>query len=190
MFERFNAEARDTMRKAYEQAREVRSPLVGTEHLLLVLAGAPTATGQELRTRDITPEAVQAALTRRQARDSLASRAADLFTAEDAAALRTVGVDLDEVLDRLQDLYGDAEPPADPGRTRHPGWRFSPHARKALQVALREALRLRTKQITPEHLLLGMLRAGDGLAVRILDDLDIDRTELTDGLERSARSAA
>jgi ATP-dependent Clp protease ATP-binding subunit ClpA len=48
--------------------------------------------------------------------------------------------------------------------------RFSPRAKKVMELSLREAIRLRHNYIGSEHLLLGLLREGDGLAVKIMVD--------------------
>jgi ATP-dependent Clp protease ATP-binding subunit ClpC len=45
---------------------------------------------------------------------------------------------------------------------------FTPRAKKVLELSLREALRLGHREIGTEHVLLGLLREGDGVAVRIL----------------------
>ena len=51
---------------------------------------------------------------------------------------------------------------------------FTPRAKKALENALREALQLGDNLIGTEHLLLGLLREGQGVAVQVLDDLGAD----------------
>jgi ATP-dependent Clp protease ATP-binding subunit ClpC len=51
---------------------------------------------------------------------------------------------------------------------------FTPRAVRALQFALSEAVSLRHEHINTDHLLLGLVRGNDGMAVRILADLDVD----------------
>jgi ATP-dependent Clp protease ATP-binding subunit ClpC len=48
---------------------------------------------------------------------------------------------------------------------------FTPRAKKALELSLREALALGHDVIGTEHVLLGLVRVGDGLAARVLDEL-------------------
>jgi ATP-dependent Clp protease ATP-binding subunit ClpC len=48
---------------------------------------------------------------------------------------------------------------------------FSPQAKAALELSLREALELRQSYIRPEHLLLGLIREGTGAGARILERL-------------------
>ena len=51
---------------------------------------------------------------------------------------------------------------------------FTPRAKKALEHALREALQLGDNFIGTEHLLLGLLREGQGVAIQVLVDLGAD----------------
>ena len=52
---------------------------------------------------------------------------------------------------------------------------FSPGAKKALELSLREALALRAQRIGTEHLLLALLRERKGIAARVLAEHGIDR---------------
>jgi ATP-dependent Clp protease ATP-binding subunit ClpA len=49
---------------------------------------------------------------------------------------------------------------------------FTPRVKKVLELALREALHLGHNYIGPEHILLGLVREGEGVAARILLDFD------------------
>jgi ATP-dependent Clp protease ATP-binding subunit ClpC len=51
---------------------------------------------------------------------------------------------------------------------------FTPRAKKVLELALREALSLGDKYNDTEHSLLGIVRENEGVAARILRDLDAD----------------
>jgi ATP-dependent Clp protease ATP-binding subunit ClpC len=55
---------------------------------------------------------------------------------------------------------------------------FTPGAKKALELSLREALQLRHSYIGAEHMLLGLVRQGEGAAVHILTDLDVELSDL------------
>jgi ATP-dependent Clp protease ATP-binding subunit ClpA len=57
-------------------------------------------------------------------------------------------------------------------------------------LSLREALRLKNNFIAPEHMLLGMLREGEGLAVLILKDRGVDFDRLRGEVEESLRRQA
>jgi len=51
---------------------------------------------------------------------------------------------------------------------------YTPRAQEALRLAAGEALKLRCDKIGPEHILLGLLREGDGLAVRLLRSFGVE----------------
>ena len=51
---------------------------------------------------------------------------------------------------------------------------FTPRAKKVLELSLREALQLGHNYIGTEHILLGLIREGDGVAARVLEKLGAD----------------
>src|ERR687884_22888 len=55
---------------------------------------------------------------------------------------------------------------------------FTPRAKKVLELALREALSLGHNYIGTEHILLGLVRENEGVAARILLDLDADEEKV------------
>jgi hypothetical protein len=57
---------------------------------------------------------------------------------------------------------------------------FTPQTKKVMETALREALSLGHDDVATEHVLLGLLRDDEGVAVRILLDYDIDLLHLRD----------
>jgi hypothetical protein len=57
---------------------------------------------------------------------------------------------------------------------------FTPRAKKVLEIALREALSLGHDYIGTEHVLLGIARENEGVAARILLDLDADAEKIRD----------
>jgi ATP-dependent Clp protease ATP-binding subunit ClpC len=77
---------------------------------------------------------------------------------------------------------------------------FTPRAKKVLELALREALSLGHDYIGTEHILLGLVRENEGVAMRVLLDFDADsekvRNEVigqlpsSEGHERSRATAA
>src|SRR5918998_1098545 len=52
--------------------------------------------------------------------------------------------------------------------------RFTERAQKVLELALREALQLGHNYIGTEHILLGLVRESEGVAARVLSNLDVD----------------
>src|SRR4051812_20275428 len=67
---------------------------------------------------------------------------------------------------------------------------FTPRAKKVLELSLREALELGHKWIGTEHLLLGLVRESEGVAARILLDLDADADTVRDEVLRQLGGAA
>jgi ATP-dependent Clp protease ATP-binding subunit ClpC len=66
---------------------------------------------------------------------------------------------------------------------------FTPRAKKVLELAFREALRLGHKYIGTEHLLLGLIREGEGVAVVILDDLGAVKATIAARLDEALSAA-
>lgn len=186
MFERFTADARRAVDLGMELAHDLKHDYVGTEHLLLALA----RTGPNLVTKSMIASGFDPVRARHDL-ERFVGPCPDELTDSDAAALRTIGVDLDEVRRRTEAAFG-------PGalerrrlwhgrrRSRVCGLPFMPDAKKALELALREAVRLRDRWIAPEHLLLGLLRL-DAMSSRLLLSQGIDlaalRADVVRGLE-------
>ncbi|MGZ4612754.1 MAG: Clp protease N-terminal domain-containing protein [Kineosporiaceae bacterium] len=184
MFERFTDQARAVVVGAREQAQALHHPYIGTEHLLLALFDPATgATAALLRDTGLDAESVRAAVRQHVA----APRSA--LTDEDAEVLRSIGIDLQAVLARLEETLGadalaPAPAPASEGRrrlfrrraARQTGGRvpFTARAKKVLELSLREALALRHGHIGSEHILLGLLREREGLAATLLTERGVD----------------
>jgi ATP-dependent Clp protease ATP-binding subunit ClpA len=202
MFERFSTAARELVKDAQEQARRLEHGWIGTEHLLLALLAAEGRPGELLRDAGLTTELVTDAIQRLLGSTKLG--------ADDAAALRTIGIDLDEVRARIEEHFGpvDLNPPPPPprrrfrfGRRRQQPTRpvtgpitghipFTPRSKKVLELSLREALRLDSRSIELEHLLLGLLREGEGLAALVFAESGVDLGDLRRRTEDSLRKAA
>jgi len=83
-----------------------------------------------------------------------------------ARVLQSLGITVERVRDQVAQIIGRGEePPVDM-------FPFTPRAKKVLELALREALSLGHNYIGTEHILLGLLRENEGIAVRILIKLD------------------
>ena len=82
-----------------------------------------------------------------------------------ARALAALGVTIDEVRERVESIVGYGR--QDPG----PQAPFTPRSKKVLELALREAMRLEHNYIGTEHILLGLVRESEGVAVRVITDL-------------------
>ena len=85
-----------------------------------------------------------------------------------AKALESLGVSLDGVRERVQDIIGQGQQQP----TGHIP--FTPRAKKVLELSLREALQLGHNYIGTEHILLGLIREGEGVAAQVLVQLGAD----------------
>jgi ATP-dependent Clp protease ATP-binding subunit ClpC len=65
--------------------------------------------------------------------------------------------------------------------------KFSPKVKEVISFSREEALRLKHDQIGIEHLLLGLIREGDGMAIKVLKSLEIDVMLLRRKIEESIR---
>ena len=171
MFERFTTQARSAVTLAQQEARELGWPDLGTRLLLLGILDEPGTTGG----RALAALGVGADDVREDIRRSDRERAA--FSEEDADALRSVGVDLDEVRRRVEEAFGpgalERKPCAGRGLGGH--MPLTPGSKKALELALREAIHLGHRHIGTEHLLLGLVRDDGCSAARLLASLGVDR---------------
>jgi ATP-dependent Clp protease ATP-binding subunit ClpC len=159
IFNRFARETRACVVAAVEEARMLGHDSIGDEDLLLGILRADEGVAAEaLSSFGVTLEG---------ARDESEGMLAD--------ALSSVGISLEEVCREAGDAF-DMSIPED---RRIP---FSPRAKKALERALREAVRLKEKRLGTEHVWLGILRNEDGTAVRILTRLGVPPEILEDRL--------
>jgi ATP-dependent Clp protease ATP-binding subunit ClpA len=162
MFERFTREARAAVTTAEAEARELGSPTVEAEHLLLALAGLDPSTviGGVLADAGLDRDGVLAALDSERERSLLA-----------------VGITI-----------GDFDIPA-PRPSDRP--RLAASGKRALELALRISLERADKRIAACHIMLALLRAEAGTVRRALDEAGVDRAELNDrvaaALDRAAR---
>jgi ATP-dependent Clp protease ATP-binding subunit ClpC len=97
----------------------------------------------------------------------LTQRYADGLDAEDAEALKLLGIDLDDVISRID---GDLDAG---GLLPHGHRRFARESKKVLELSLREAIALGDAFIGTEHVLLGLLRQGDHVVLETLAAFDL-----------------
>ena len=88
-----------------------------------------------------------------------------------ARALQSLGISLDAVRARVEDIIGRGD---EQSPSHIP---FTPRAKKVLELSLREALQLGHNYIGTEHILLGLIREGEGVAAQVLVELggDLER---------------
>ncbi len=85
-----------------------------------------------------------------------------------AKALEALGISLEAVREEVEKTIG----PAGSAPTGSPP--FTPRAKKVLELSLREALQLGHNYIGTEHMLLGLVREGEGVAAQVLQSLGAD----------------
>jgi ATP-dependent Clp protease ATP-binding subunit ClpC len=68
--------------------------------------------------------------------------------------------------------------------------KFSPQVKDVISFSREEALRLGHDYIGAEHLLLGLIREGDGMAIKILKSLGVDTTKLRRSIEDAVRGTS
>ncbi|MFF0393678.1 Clp protease N-terminal domain-containing protein [Kitasatospora sp. NPDC004615] len=172
MFERFAAEARRTVTLAAEEAQRLHHDHLGAEHLLLGLLAQPQDPVARLLGRF--------GLDLAAGRSAVAGLLGGPDPGRDGAALAAIGIDLEAVRDAVESTFGpgalDAPPPG--RRPRWGGPRFTERARRSLVLSLRAAADSRVRRIETGHLLLGLIREGGGVAVRVLREQGVDLAEL------------
>jgi ATP-dependent Clp protease ATP-binding subunit ClpA len=202
MFERFTADARAVVVAAQSEARNLGQDYVGTEHVLAALLGNPeTAIAGLLAADGVDADSVRAEIIRR-----VGPRPSDALIGEtdreDAEALKAIGIDLDQVRKAIEANFGAGSlrlPREDAPKKRglfakfYAGGGHLPFTnrnKKVLELSLREAVRLNQKFIAPEHIMLGLIREGDGVGMQILTTKGVDlgrlRASLTDALRTRA----
>ena len=158
IFNRFTRECRECVEAAVEEARTLGHDSVGDEDLLLGILRVDEGMGAgALSASGVTLEA--------------ARRESEAMLSE---ALDSVGILLEDVRREAGDTFDMRIP-----RSRRIP--FSPRAKKVLERALREAVRLRDGHIGNEHVLLGILRT-EGTAVRLLARLGVSPQALEERL--------
>jgi ATP-dependent Clp protease ATP-binding subunit ClpA len=177
MFERFTKGAREAVARAQEEARGLGAGHIGTEHLLLGVATGSGTSARVLAGEGATPERLREAAGGGRL---------------DGEALASLGIDLDEVRRRVEATFGPGA--LERGRPCRDGHvPFTPAAKKALELALREAVRLGDRHIGAEHLLLGLVRDEKAEAVAVLRRAGADpariRDQLTPAGSRRGREA-
>ncbi|HEU0239164.1 MAG TPA: Clp protease N-terminal domain-containing protein [Micromonosporaceae bacterium] len=201
MLERFTTSARQTVMGARDEAIATGRTYVGTEHMLIALLDVDRGPAYQVLTEaGVTAASVRADLDRR------IPPAADPLGPGDAEALRAIGIDLDAVIARVEAAFGEGaldEPDESRGERRRLFGRgrrepmgtrrrprITPRAKKVLELALREAIYRNDHEIRAEHILLGLIREGDGLAAQILTEAGLSLADLRTRLDKTLGDAA
>ncbi len=131
MWERFTERAKHVVSAAREEATQLGSEYVRTEHILLGLCREP---------------------------DGIAAR-----------ALTNLGVDIDALAMEIEQQVQSG-----PSVVSGEDIAFTPRAKKVLELAVEEARRFNHSYIGTEHILLGLLKEGEGIAAKVLQDMKVD----------------
>jgi ATP-dependent Clp protease ATP-binding subunit ClpA len=154
VFDRFTELAKRAIVASEDAALSLRHDFIGTGHLLLGLISTAGTAGEVLRqhgvelsrARDVTVRQLEAA----------GAPATGGQAARDALSM--IGIDVYEIQRRADAIFG-------PGTFRFPRPAFTPGAKTALELTLREATDLGHERIDTEDMLLGLLaetRTGTG----------------------------
>ncbi|WP_328319607.1 Clp protease N-terminal domain-containing protein [Streptomyces sp. NBC_00388] len=155
MFERFTQGARDVVSGAVGYADRGGEPRITEEHLLMALLDARgTKASTALASLGVTRwrERLTGALDDARRRGGLSQA--------DTEALAGLGIDLDEVVGRIEEEHGPgalAERRAQVRAVRRP---LTPGAKETLRIALRTAAAHRDRHLGDEHLLLALVERG------------------------------
>ncbi|TZE82687.1 ATP-dependent Clp protease ATP-binding subunit [Calorimonas adulescens] len=90
-----------------------------------------------------------------------------------AQALHSLGVQFDDIRDRIESLIGRGTMPVDVIG-------YTPRAKRVLELSFVEARRLGHNYVGTEHILLGLLREGEGVAARVLMEMGVDLNRARD----------
>jgi len=128
MFERFTERAQKVLYFAQEEARNLKHPAIGTEHILLGLLREGEGVG--------------------------------------AKALMALGIDLNKVKETINKLVNVGQEAVTHGELG-----FTPRAKKVIGLAQDEAVKWGVNYVGTEHILLGLIREGEGVAAQVLLNL-------------------
>ena len=167
MFEHFTTPAREAVVRAQEEAIRLRHNYLGKEHLIFALASEERGiAGEILREFGVHSHDVEREIVRIVGWGPPPS-----FGPQEAEALETIGIDLSQVRKRTEAAFG-------PGvldmRLTGCGFRFTPKAKEALELASKDAKALGHPDIGTEHLLLGLARSAGGAGADVLRGLGLD----------------
>ena len=179
MFERFTRNARAVVVDAQSIAVRVGAPEVRPAHLFESLAATDGGLAMQVLAQLGAP-----AYEVRRVVHGLSSRYSDGLDAEDAEALKLLGIDLDEVISRIDRDLSDCGGPNTKGHRR-----LGRGSKKVLELSLREALQLGDNFIGTEHILLAIMRQGDKVALETLKAFDLTVADVRRAVAEADRRA-
>ncbi|MGW8726043.1 Clp protease N-terminal domain-containing protein [Streptomyces sp. NPDC055808] len=151
MFEFFTDQAKRAIVASQDEAIALGHDFIGTEHILLGLAGTDGIAREALTARGAEVERLRAETVR--ILDAAGVPSTGGRPAKDALA--SIGIDVEEIKRQADNAFG-------PGAFQYPRPAYTPRAKTVLEATLREAKALGHDRFGTEHMLLGLLAAGDG----------------------------
>lgn len=159
MFERFSPSMRNVVGRSPEWAVRTGGERIGEEEIALSLLAEQEGQAARVLRELGVGEGERAEITDELAR----RRRKGGFTEADAAALATLGIDIHEVVTRVEQAHGEGSLAGPPGPVRsgsaprrRPN-RMTPGAKQVLERALRDAVDRRERTVGTEHLLLSIV---------------------------------
>jgi ATP-dependent Clp protease ATP-binding subunit ClpA len=172
VFELFTSLAKRAIVVSQNEAMALGHDFIGTEHLLLGLAGVPQSTaGSVLREHGVTPGPARAETVRLL--DAMGVRGTAWQDA--AEALATIGIDVAEIRRRADESFG-------PGQFLYPRPPYTNRAKTVLEGSVRESRDRGDDSVGTEHMLLAMIAEGSGVGVQVLASLNVDPAVLRTAL--------
>lgn len=166
MFEIFTGRARQAIMLAQDEAIGLGDDFVGTEHLLMGLAGVPQAVAGEL----LAEHGLSASVARAEVARSRASETSPAGQPESGIApvdaLAAIGIDVAAIRERADQAFG-------PGEFVYPRPAYDDAAKAAIEQSVAQAEALGHDYVGTGHMLLGMLATGDNAAAKILGSVGL-----------------
>jgi len=175
MFETFTRGARDVVVGAQREAAEEKAPEITPIHVLRALLRQSDGEAVRLLTRlGVSVDEVVAEADRVRRRGGI--------TEADAVALGALGIDVDQVIERLEQTHGpDPFTSARAVRPKRRHIRFAEESKQTLAICLKEVITLGEREMGPQHILLA-LTVVRSPAADVLARFEIDAPRLRKAL--------
>ncbi|MFE0021123.1 Clp protease N-terminal domain-containing protein [Amycolatopsis sp. NPDC059021] len=167
MLEQLTEQAKQAVKAAEDEAAALGHDHLGTEHLLLGLAGTEGLASDLLREHGVEARRVREEIVR------LRNGKEDAATRDQAAkdVLSSIGIDVAEIQRRADDNFG-------PGAFRFARPAFTRRTEIVFERTVRETQALGHQHIDTGHLLAGLLAEHEGAAIGILAHLGVQTVTL------------
>ena len=164
-------QAKQVIEFAYQEARSLQNNYLGTEHLLLGLLGVKDSHSRLVLAKfGITADGAREVIRELQDHPN------DFKSRVSTPPQEFRATDNDK---------SHAETKPESGQRRMLWQRFTENARKVVFYAAEEAQRLGDSYVSTEHLLLGLIRESDGVAIPILDQLGVNVSLIRAEIEKA-----